>query len=728
MTGDVANSEEGRGSSVFSRLSGKLSSTRARFWLFTGAIVFSLLLGLCIRVDNLMYWQEAPDRYFMEPNNTPVILNMDGYYYLDLARDLLEGEYSGVDHDRFVPQGDNRPATPPLLSVMTAAVTGVTGLTLEKAALVLSPFLGVLLFIPVFLFGRYYSGNMGGIVAGFFTLIYPYYVLRTSVGWYDTDVLNVTLAAGVAYCFLRLGTARDVRKRLASLLLGLFLFGVFLWWWESKVVAGLCLFPLLVSLVVYYRPNRKEGIAVYSFIGLVLVGFTLWYPQMWNVKGLAGTARYIFKVEQGSGGGNFPVTGAFVEEQGASFANLVPTERAWGFVLLLGGVAGLAGIVWRHRSRALVLAPLVALTGLCITATRFQIFAAPVISLGLGFLVSQLWMYGHKSWIFPGAGCFFIVAPTLPALAAVQHQNYMISKSPPHYLNAMRRMKQLTPEDAVIWARWGYGYPIQFYAGRGTIGDGKYHGGKVMLIYSVPLAAHSDRLAANWIQFYTARGRSGLNKVRRKFGEGDWSSGIKSLRAFLRAGPEKTREMLRNGDVIEAENIDEWVRFFFPADHRPVYIFFDKKSLKRARWYAFGHWDLTEGKGYTPPYIPFPNDESIGIRVDKENGDFYLSDGRQGRLVSLGYYRDGERLPKSRRYDRENGLCYDVRAEDVKELYPGETPARAVLAGQRVVNSLFHRFFIRLNYNGSYFKLIKDKSPRYQIWKVRGDGVNEGET
>lgn len=108
-------------------------------------------MGFLFRLSTLSNWLEHKERYFFADQQIPLMLTVDSYYYLEIARQLQEGAYSDVDKRRRVPVGYKQPATPPLLSVLLAGISRLTGVGLEWVALLLPVCLGVLLAIPVYL-------------------------------------------------------------------------------------------------------------------------------------------------------------------------------------------------------------------------------------------------------------------------------------------------------------------------------------------------------------------------------------------------------------------------------------------------------------------------------------------------------------------------------------------------------------------------------------------------
>jgi dolichyl-diphosphooligosaccharide--protein glycosyltransferase len=164
--------------------------------VYWGVLTLIVLAALWLRVDDLIAWRQRPQQAFFQ--GRPLMITFDGYYYLSLARDLLEGTYEDLDSQRGVPASPPRPMPPPLLSLLTAAIARWTAWPLEWIALLLPPLLGVGLAVPLLLLSGLYGGRLIALVAVTMGLFPPYYVYRSHMGWFDTDCLNVKI--GRASC------------------------------------------------------------------------------------------------------------------------------------------------------------------------------------------------------------------------------------------------------------------------------------------------------------------------------------------------------------------------------------------------------------------------------------------------------------------------------------------------------------------------------------------------
>ena len=128
------------------------------------ALVAILLAGVVVRVHDYGAWQAAPGMY--ELDHEPVLLNLDGYHYLRLARDLHEGVYEGAHRLRTAPEPAPWPHPPPLLSVLTAGIAEATGLSLVWTAVMLPVALSLTVAGPLLLLCRQLGLSRGsGLVA-----------------------------------------------------------------------------------------------------------------------------------------------------------------------------------------------------------------------------------------------------------------------------------------------------------------------------------------------------------------------------------------------------------------------------------------------------------------------------------------------------------------------------------------------------------------------------------
>jgi asparagine N-glycosylation enzyme membrane subunit Stt3 len=130
-------------------------------------------------------------------------------------------------------------------------------------AVVLPALLGPLLALPVYGVARLLGGGIPmRLTAALMAVLSVQYAKRTMVGFFDTDFMILTFVMGIIYCFMRF--ALEPKRRFLFLFLGLGLYGLLLWWWDQtpEVVTIIALPPLILAIVFYVRPSRKQWLVL----------------------------------------------------------------------------------------------------------------------------------------------------------------------------------------------------------------------------------------------------------------------------------------------------------------------------------------------------------------------------------------------------------------------------------------------------------------------------------
>lgn len=685
-------------------------------------LVLILAAGLFLRLEDIRDWRSQPERAFFQ--GEPLLTTHDGYYYLSLARDLANDTYLPIDEKRAVPESPRRPSPPPLLSVLGAGVHMLTSLSLNWVGVLLPSFLGILVAIPVYLLGRYYDGPVMGLSAALAVLCSEYYMYRSSLGWFDTDGMNVTFTMAVAYCFLRFGVVPE-RRRYLYLLGGFVLYGFFFWWWDStpEIVTAISLFPLLVALAFFYRPPRKEGILFFSVVaGCLLVLFVttgLEYPGRIMIS-LTNQFGYITKSVRNS----FPNMSMTVSEQEfTSIAEIVRRTTTSMPVFVLAWIGLILLFIRKPKESLYLLVPLVIAALSFFYARRFLVFMAPLHGLGLGFLVSSVW--GMRSrWKFCAAlaPVLLILVTTPSIVSALAKTNW--PKVHPLVVSGMDLAARQTPEDAVIWAWWDQGYPLRYWARRGTIADGTFHDGELAVYNAIPLATDDFRTAANFIQFYVVRGTKGMLQLARAL-HNDKARGMELAKEVFSAGPAEGRAIIEAASLLpqgEWQSVDDWLRFFFPPDPRPIYLFLESRLIVTDYWwYWLGTWDVAKKDGKHLYYKPFAHVEITdewarndkGLNVDLVEGTAVI--GNKKVPLKQVVVRGEESKIKFHTF-HEKGINFEIFL-----------PVKyAVLADTDIAESVFNKLYLRhIGPKEDYFRPVDLLTPAYQFWKVKGDQISD---
>ncbi|MCX5900515.1 MAG: hypothetical protein NTX06_07245, partial [Proteobacteria bacterium] len=553
------------------------------------AVIVLIAAGIFFRMEDLSDWRKAESRAFFE--SQPLHTTFDAYFYLSLAKDIIDGTYYPTDEKRGVPDCPARPSPPPLLSVLAAQITKLSSWSLSWIGAVLPAILGGFLALPLYLLGRYYSGGIAGFTAAILALLYPFYVFRSGFGRFDTDCLNVTFILISAYLFLRFAIT-TTWKRYIYVGIALINFGFFIWWWDQTpaVVTAITFLPFVVALIFYYRPQKKEACIFGGIIALgvsVIIAFKGPYFFIDMIKAIFHQFMYISK----DASGDFPNIGVTISEQsrpdvatiieyttgsilgfifaftGIAFLLFLPLSREivslpptfkfngkWQKIFSCGNLIAICCIikifqsatdhyfiytlifcclflsyfiflyrkelsqitsshripyqqlfvlylsyiynVFNKSKKGFFLLSIIILSVLAFTeANRFIIFLIPLLGLGAGYLLGELWKFRRK--FLP----IIIICPVLFLYFAwpLYYENATNSQLPKlsaATVAGMDAAMHKTPQNAVIWAWWDNGYALTYFARRATINDGSIHSGERTYYTALPLALTDYRLSA----------------------------------------------------------------------------------------------------------------------------------------------------------------------------------------------------------------------------------------
>ena len=669
-----------------------------------GALFIIFFIALFLRLDNIGHWIDNPERYFH--NQTPNILNLDGYFYLDLARDLVDRTYHPVDQDKTIPYGQPRPSPAPLLSVITSKIHIITGIKLEWIALWLPSVLGSFIVIPLFLMGLRMGGLVMATSASLVGALSPHFLQRSTFGWFDTDSLVVVFPLAIAWAVYRFATTQCQRRWI--FLAFAFLFEIlFLWWWDfgPAPVLGAFLIPMSVAIVFFSR-NKTEFFAVLTTTTLFAAFIAIFKPTTLN--SLFSTFSYLNETEEPV----FPSSGSNVVEQFDASLSLLTRETMGGWLGFSLAVIGFGVFIYKTRKSALFLTFPFLVGCLSFSAVRFLIFLAPIVALSIGALIQGIWDYKERSkYAIPLAICVFLISIG-QMLLDYDRDNQTTPLRLPYQIQAFKQMDAELPKDAAIWTDWSHGYPILYHGKRGTFADGANHSGRMLFFLGFPLAVESPRIAANFIRFYAKRGRDGLNTINRHM-KGDWSNTIRLIQRLFYAGPDGALTALEKSGVKTPENQQKWLEFLFPPESRPLYIMLDYDKV-RTPWYKFGSWNFENRSGPDFVHEPFLNLRINNSTIENDNFRIDLSKGvaifHNSQFILKQLIVPGKGI----RQFRKNGYSFELH----------EQQGWGVLMSENVLNSVGRQLYgFKLN-NNPWFTPVIDNLPLYGIWKVTADNLN----
>ncbi len=405
----------------FHKLKSKLKEHFARYDSFYLFLVLAYAFSVLCR----LYWVWwASDFDSFKFNDSLMIISNDGYVFAEGARDKIAGFHQPNDLS-FIDSP---------LAILTYFVYKLTPFSFESIILYMSVFLSSLIVVPVLLIARIYGNLKAGFVAALLASVANSYYNRTMAGYFDTDMLVISLPMLLIYCMLRFIIKKDALSLIAMPLIMIF----YLWYYPSSYTLNCALIALFVLYALVF--HRRE--TIFYFAG-VLMMITLsneaWYYEsalitllfaLWGFKNewfklkfiivifvfafvfvaLSGgfdaiwyqLSFYIFKsdvLNVAQSFAYFNVSQTIQEASNIGLSMFMQRISASELAFLLS-CFGLVLLLKQHKSFILAL-PMLALGFLALRGgLRFTIYAVPVMALGFGFglfwLISQIQKFKSK--------------------------------------------------------------------------------------------------------------------------------------------------------------------------------------------------------------------------------------------------------------------------------------------------------------------------------------------
>lgn len=161
-------------------------------------VIDILLMVAAMAIVLQLKWLYADSTQFMPQyffNDGRILTTNDGYHYANATRDFLEG-HSGKDV--FFPAAEFQ--MPALVSV---AIYKLLPISLDDLFFYMPMVVSILLVIPVFLIARSVSNPLVAFLSALLAPITQSYAVRTMGGYYDTDMLILTIPLFVVYFLLK---------------------------------------------------------------------------------------------------------------------------------------------------------------------------------------------------------------------------------------------------------------------------------------------------------------------------------------------------------------------------------------------------------------------------------------------------------------------------------------------------------------------------------------------
>lgn len=673
----------------------------------TLGILLVVAIGIAVRFERYFIWAAQ------EPNlllgSYPILANVDGYFYLLLARDLYEGIYHHLPSLLVFPDLLQRPSPAPLLSQLAAHLSVFVHQPVERVATLIPPVLGASLAIPLYFIGRELEDRITGFAAALFGVLIPYFIYRSALGWFDTDPLNVVLPlalSGIAITAIMRPLAVWGYVWLGCLYV--FLGVLFLYWWDQAphIVLLLSIFPVLMVLILRWSHRGLRYGSIVVTLGLLLIAGI---PLAEIVSRSLGSLGYVTV----QGRGIFPIHGVAIGEQQPLGYPEAATLVTGGTVMAALAFIGFLVLLVRRRFALLPLVPFLVVGAMGIfLAERFLIFLAPIVALGLAGSLTLIRDHVPN----PLGRMVRVVALAIMAAALLVAKNDWegapIVRA--DLIEQMQLVSANTEPNAVLWNWCDYGYPLSYWSRRATLCDGASHTGEMRMYGALPLFADNHRYGANLIHFYVYHGREGMRRILDRF-DGDLNRARGFIHEVFSVERQAVSEILSaRYPGIRPNEASEWLDFLFPKQPRPVYLVLDRQTMRVTHWWHwFATWDQELRDGVRPRYILFHD-------LKKEDGRFYNVDGLAEIDTDSGiitFRGNAIRADQIRLFDEggEEALVYGARSGWIMDI--ASEDGFAALHDGKVDDTLAHQLYVQRR-SSAFFEPVQMDGARFQLWRV----------
>ncbi|MDR3178203.1 MAG: peptide transporter [Campylobacteraceae bacterium] len=748
----------------FSNNSVGMSKNIYIFALIFFAFVFSSVVRL-----TWVYQMNTPDNDRMRWNNEFMVTTNDSYYWAEGARDLIFCDKNNASMGEYYQQNchqenDLSPVDEPLVKI-THFLYDILPFSLETIMFYLPVFGASLAVIPMILIGGGFNLTLVGFIAALITSIGISYYSRTVVGYYDTDVFNITLPMLIVWS---ISLALKTKESKYLLLSGLWT-AIYKWCYPQSYSLE-CAFLGMVAIYTIYMlivesrsaQNRKlkiskillleQNVSNYQLLSILLIGM-MEAPFVARIIGVIALYLAIRKKEIGkialyilialvviffvTGGISpiidklngyifyregsiasdelhfFSVTQTIVEAQVVGLTDIA--NRVMGKTSLFAiAIIGYAWLCLRQPAM-LIMLPLLGLGFLSLKGgLRFAMYATPVAAFGIGFFIFrvvellQACIKSRKLFLLSSVGFVFAIMTFILYPLVENGWNYrtgtVFTQDEVELIEDFG--KNASKEDYVVtW--WDYGYPIRYYADVKTLVDGAKHTGDVNFAPSFILS-HDQKSAANLARLdveYTEK-RAQIAK------EGKIDSIPNNNVAWMM----KDYGFKNSNNFIISLKKD----IELPEKTRDIYIYLPFRMIDiYPTIMKFSHLDLMNGKDVRPPFLLISRGNKDtgdtlvldqGFSVDKQQGLLKWPNGQTypiKRFIQAGYQPSGFTT---------NG--YDLRYDGLYTVINLQTYGIFLVVDEAMYNSVYVRLFFLEQYDPELFELVAS-NPYGKFFKLK---------
>nr|WP_275944608.1 STT3 domain-containing protein [Campylobacter concisus] len=665
----------------------------------------------------VLWAKDMPEFYF---NGEFMLTTNDAYYYAEGARDMLTGFHQQNDFSPF-----NHP-----ISTMVFYICKIFPFKIESVMFYMSIFLAPLITLPVILISNEFKALNVGVVAAFMSVILPGYLSRTSLGYLDSDMLNVTFALFIIFFLIKL---IDTRDRKFIILPALFV-AIYLWWYQSSYALILSIIFIFLLYTLVFMRGRLENYQAVFFMFISIVSLNIFtkdpliankilifntaiiasfyvifckYKNLLSARNLAIFLTLMLAIFIYFGGFDFIISkmGIYVFKGAEAISdkyyfingyNLISEIKgssllyfiyfmSGNILILMAAIVGYLLLCFKFRPFLLTL-PILGLGLLSFFGgVRFVMYITPLVALGFGyFLHFFLNLFDLRNSVKNLSFLVFAIAAIAINLdfAYSYRPNTLITNDE---AVALSDIKKVAKRDDYVLSWWDYGYAIRYFADVMTLNDPGRQGYEHNYFVSLTLrkgqafSARLARVAVTYNDISLEQNTRLIEEILKDYNTSD-------VNTFL--------------SQLESEN------FSPPVAKKAVYYYLVPNMIDIApNIFRYSYIDVTTGKRQKEDFYHVSALNGIGeAGIDLGDGytlpvneqKFIIHNGE--KIAVKSFYKvkgSGKDLRIDEKIIDENAKIYVVFLEDY---------ARILLLDENAFNSSFVQLFIFERADERYFE------------------------
>ena len=501
-------------------------------------------------------WKDNKEQFFYE--NTPMMTTLDAYKYTRHAKEINAGEYipAGNDVNIFYPEGVPFYDPAPLLSVILAKLHNMLGIDYYNIAINMVPWLSSIFILVVCAYFYLIGYPAIGAIVGLLTSFAPVFLIRTSIGRFDTDGGNMffLFLAGL-FIYLAGSHSKKYSVYIFTALLGFTILGFQHFY--NHILFNLVYFVILILFLFVSKIKPKE--ILISAVIYIVASNPLAFIQ--SLNSLIGSLAVYIPFLPNNLETNSPIPWVYntISEAAAeSFQGIVAFTTGNAISFIVGLILAIFFLM-ANIKKSLPILPIF-LMGLVVfvSSGRFAMFLMPFIALGFGYglyiishyLINSFEKRENKkalySKLLPAVFSFFM----LVILLTTNGMAFSFTPRPSIdtiVYSDISKLKEKLPSDSTIYTWWDLGLAITDITGFPV-----YHSGMSQSTPKTWMIANS--LTGNQQNLYNIASyieQGGYDEVDKMFKDNKSVAEVTSIMENYNLGPSKEHNyILFTNDMI----------------------------------------------------------------------------------------------------------------------------------------------------------------------------------